>query len=188
MSSTQHSKRELHLVRRPGSPQARRDKLRETMPMLEQAHANGWRWPEILEMARELLGEPQMSLRALINLRYRYKRLLAKRPELSEPTPSPIAPPVGTNTAAEPPVQPSGESAIARARRLQQQDKAPIEAQIAPQQQQVPAATTNAAAAAHSLSGGAPRTVARKVEEIAHALGKVCKTFLPDCRDGTIAT
>ena len=126
-------KRDLYATVRPGSRQARREKLKEALPALEQALQNGWRWGDIIELAREMLGEPGLSIGAIKNIRYRYKRLLARRPDLNTPIPAPppvarpatvapIAPPVDAN-AAEAPVQSLGESAIARARRLQQQDK-----------------------------------------------------------------
>lgn len=70
---------ELHLICPPGSPQARREKLKQALPVLEKAHENGWRWSDILDMAREMLGEPNLTLRALINLRYRYRLSLAEQ-------------------------------------------------------------------------------------------------------------
>ena len=91
---------ELHKAIRPGSPQERRRKLRDVLPLPEQAHDNGWRWSDILEMAREMLGEPDMTLYALKNIRRRYKSLLspaASKPSFSgapaQPVPAPIAPP-----------------------------------------------------------------------------------------------
>lgn len=63
--------RHLHKIIRPGSAQARRHKLTEVMPLLEQAYTNGWRWSEILEMAREMMGEPTIKLFALKSIRRR---------------------------------------------------------------------------------------------------------------------
>lgn len=70
-------KRDLYATMRPGSIRARREKLKEALPVLEQVLHNGWRWVEIVEIAREMLGEPGLSVGALKNIRYRYKRLLA---------------------------------------------------------------------------------------------------------------
>lgn len=163
-------KRDLYATVRPGSTRARREKLKEALPALEQALHNGWRWGEIVELAREILGEPNLSVGALKNIRYRYKRLLAKRPELAAPMPSPIpaVQAIAPAPASPPLAEPSGESAIARVRRLHQQEKAQMAA--AQQQTQTPVPAPDAPAAALSLSGKQPRTVARKVEEIAQAL------------------
>lgn len=166
MSDTNRMSTDLDTRLRPGGVVARRQRMAQAWARLERAHDNGWPWHEILIMARELLEEPNLTLGAFYKRRYRYKRLLAKQPELAASTPSPVP-----ATPLIAPAQNSGESAVARARRLQQQDKAQIEAQItAPQQQQPPATTPNAPAAPLSLSGKRPRTVARKVEEIAQAL------------------
>ncbi|TSE18494.1 hypothetical protein Talka_02137 [Tepidimonas alkaliphilus] len=154
-------KRDLYATVRPGSRQARREKLKEALPVLEQALQNGWRWGDIVELAREMLGEPSLSIGAIKNIRYRYKRLLAKRPDLAAatPVPMPISQPVSVAPMAPPPSDPapapvqSGESAVARVRQLHAQEKA--------------------AAAAGSLlnkTPQTPRTVARKIEDILHAL------------------
>lgn len=104
----------------PRLTQSRIAKAVHALPRLEAAHANGWRWAEILPFARELLQEPELSQPGLRDLLHAARRRVAAQapqapqvpkdpqvplpPQAEPPAPAPVAPaPAPARSAAPAP-------------------------------------------------------------------------------------